>query len=112
MALKWYAAVKDPKRILLVNAIANPMLFALHKDKKLLYYLLCCCSEGSEKRYSWIKRPKKTNIDLLRMVMEYYDISSREAQETIKSLSKDDLLEILNCMGYDDKLRNKIKKKI
>lgn len=112
MALKWYAAVKDPLRIKLVNSIANPMIFQLHKEKKLLYYLLCCCSDGSEKRYSWIKRPKKTNINLLNMVSEYYQISGREAEMTIKELNNDDLLEILDLMDYDDKLRNKIKKSL
>jgi len=112
MMLKWYAAVKDPKRILLVNHIVNPMLFELHADKALLYKLFCCCSDGSSKQYSWIKRPKKVNVDVLRMIGEYYDISGREAEFAFKELSKEDLLEILDHMGYDEKLRGKIKKNI
>lgn len=112
MAIKWYASVKDSKRIHLVNTIINPVLFSLHRDKKLLYYLFCCCSDGNEHRYSWIKRPKNKNVNVIRMVMDYYQISTKEAKITIKELSKNDLLEILECMDYDTKTRNKIKKQI
>lgn len=110
MMLRWYSGTKDPTQIQLLNEIVNPMIFSLYKDKKLQYYLFCCCSSGKQKRYSWIKRPKKENIDVLRMVCSYYGISANEGKHALKSLNKEDLLEILDYMGYDNKLSSKIKK--
>lgn len=110
MSMKWYAATTDPRRVLLVNELVNPMLFSLHSEKTLLYYLLCCCSDGQPKRYKWVKRPKKINKHILEMLSYYYDISSTEATGVFKSLTKDDLLEILSECGYDTDTMKKIKK--
>lgn len=112
MILKWSSYTKDANRVLLVNELLNPMIFTLHKEKKLLYYLACCCSDGTKKRYSWLKRPKKPNVKVLKMIAEYYDIGTGEAKHVLGQLSKNDLLEILECMGYDDKLVKEIKKAI
>jgi len=112
LVLRWYSGTKDPVQIQLLNELVNPMIFSLHREKKLLYYLFCCSSSGRKKRYSWIKRPKKKNIDVLRMISSYYGISANEAKHAIKNLDKEDLLEILNLMGYDNKLFNKIKKNL
>lgn len=112
VTLRWYSGTKDPVQIQLLNDLVNPMVFSLYKEKKLLYYLFCCCATGKNNRYAWIKRPKKTNKNVLAMVCEYYGISGNEARGVLKDLSKDDLKEILNCMAYDDKLSAKIKKAI
>lgn len=112
MMLRWYSGTKDPLQIQLLNELVNPMIFSLHREKELLYYLFCCCSSGKNKRYSWIKRPKKDNVNVLRMICEYYNLSGNEARTVLKTLSKEDLLEILECMGYDDTLCKKIKKAI
>jgi hypothetical protein len=112
MINKWYSYTTDAKRVLLVNELLNPMIFALHKEQKLLFYLACCCSDGTQKRYSWIKRPKKFNKDLISMVSEYYNITAGDAERALEELEKEDLHEILEQMGYEDKLKNKIKKAI
>lgn len=112
MINKWYSYTPDPKRVLLVNELLNPMIFALHSEPKLLFYLACCCSDGKQKRYSWLKRPKKQNENLLTMVADYYDITFGDAEHALEELERDDLLEILEGMGYDDKLSKKIKKAI
>jgi len=112
LVLRWYSGTKDPVQIQLLNSLVNPMIFSLHKEKTLLYYLFCCCSSGKGKRYSWIKRPKKVNVDVVRMICSYYGISTNEAKYAIKNLNKEDLLEILDYMDYDNKKYNKIKKAI
>ena len=110
MMLRWYSGTKDTLQIQLLNELVNPMIFSLHREKELLYYLFCCCQSGKNKRYSWIKRPKKDNVNVLRMVCDYYKISGNEAKGVLKTLGKEDLLEILEYMGYDDTMTKKIKK--
>jgi hypothetical protein len=112
MVNKWYSYTPDAKRVLLVNELLNPVIFELHKEPKLLFYLACCCSDGTSKRYSWIKRPKKQNEDVLAMLAQYYEITAAEAKHALERLSKDDILEIVELMGYDDKMIKKITKAI
>jgi len=109
MVNKWMAATPNPRRVLLVNEILNSMIFQLHREKKLLYYLSCASSTGPE-RYSWVKRPKNVPDPITEIVSRYYDISYREAEMSLKLLEREDILEMAEELGLDNKDLKKIKK--
>jgi len=109
MINKWMAATTNPKRVLLVNEILNSMIFELHREKKLLYYLACASSTGPE-RYSWVKRPKNTPDPVVEVVSDYYGMTHREAKMSLKLIDRDDILEMAEELGLDNKEIKKIKK--
>jgi hypothetical protein len=111
MCMKWMAGIRDPKKILYVNTLLNSVVFSLSKEKKLLYYLACCTSNGTKNRYNWIKRPKKPNKDLIDVVMKFYDMSYNEARDSLKLISKNDIIDMAKQMGYTDKEVKSLKSK-
>lgn len=112
MIMKWMASTKDPQRIQLVNQLLNSSLFALGKDKKLLFNLCMTISDGEERRYKWTKRPKKVPEEIINTVASYYDISHNEALTSLHILSKESIIDMTKDMGYTDKEIKSLKTKL
>ena len=111
MAMKWLSGTKNSRQILLNNQLLNSVVFALSKEKKLLYYLSCCITDGKPQRYSWIKRPSKPSKELIDVVSKYYGMSYNEAVDSLKLISKDNLIEMATEMGYTEAEIKKLKSK-
>lgn len=109
MTMRWMAACKDANRITRVNGLLNVVTFNLHADKKLLYYLSCALSDGNTKRYQWINKYKedKTKNEIISM---YFDITPREARTVHHLYNGEDLLEMAEELGYNEKELKKLQK--
>jgi hypothetical protein len=79
------------------------------QDKKQLYSVY---KELIPKKKLWlkyIKNQNKLNIDLLKILAKYFECSIKEVNEYMINLSKDEILDILRRMGYDEKEIKKLK---
>lgn len=112
MTMKWMASTKDPTRIHLINQLVNLPIFILGKDKKLLFNLLLTVADGNDKRYNWIKRPKKIPVEVLEVVCDYYEISYKEATDSLAIMEKKDVIDMAIDMGYTEKELKGLKKKL
>jgi hypothetical protein len=112
MVMKWMSSTKDPKRILLINQLMNSSVFLLSKEKRLLFNLTRAISDGNEKRYQWLKRPKKLPEEITKVVSSYYDISHNEAIASIPYLSKSEIFDMATDMGYTNKELKSLKTKL
>jgi NACalpha-BTF3-like transcription factor len=99
--MRWLSGTKDSAQIQRLNAISNIFTFSLQKEKLLLIKLLMV-SSTSKKTYKWHSKKAptvlpKSNIEI---VMDYYNCSKKEAVEAVKILSKSDILELAEELGY------------
>ena len=89
-------------RILLMNELLNPYTFSLSQHKKLLYKLMCVCNGFKiPTRFHISKRKKKTVQKHIKIIMEYYQCSEREAIDYGDIFEKTDIIVIAENMGYD-----------
>lgn len=112
MMMKWMASCKDPTRILMVNELLNISVFALHKEKRLLYYLCCAIADGDKKRYNWVPRYKNQNKVKSDIIAEYFSITEKEAKACLWKYKKEDYVEMLLEMGYTEKEIKALSKKL
>lgn len=112
MVMKWMSSTRDPKQLQLVNGLLNLTSFMLSKEKKLLYYLSISASDGKQKRYNWIKRPKQIPTVIVDVVSSYYEITPKEAIESIPYISKSDIIDMGISLGYTDSEIKKLKKSV
>lgn len=110
---RWMTGTNDSKQILYLNNFANNKVWSLHKEANLIYLLLCSCATGGKKRYTFPKRKKKENIsETIKIIIQYYNCSYKNAQDYVKILSKDNILDICGALAVDKDVIAKIKKEI
>lgn len=97
----WKFGTKNKNEILKIDRFVDKYTFTFsNKHPKLYYYLHCIASDGVEKNYKWIKREKNLKNSMLENLMSsYYDISPREASESVSLVSKDMVLNMAEQMG-------------
>jgi hypothetical protein len=112
---RWMSGTSDALTILLLNEFVNPYIFTLDKHPELLAKLLACCGNGqSNRRFNWIKDSikEKTHSLSISLIKEYFSYSTKEAKDCIKLLSKDDLLEMAESLGWQNDDIKKLKKEL
>jgi len=109
--MRWLTGTKSPLHIELVNKIVNPVVFDFYHHPELQWFLLTLCGSGG--RYKWMKARTKPKLTLpIEIIKIYYGYSTREAMEVLPILSNDDIIELAEDLGKDDKLIKELKKEL
>ena len=102
VTLRWMAGCTDPVQLIFLNEIVNTTVFTLGEHKEFLLKLLTVCSNGKSKRYQWInyklggsKKMKKA----VELVMNHYRLSPKEAEDTRKLFSDEEILALAEEQG-------------
>jgi hypothetical protein len=81
VVMRWMSGTSDERQIMLLNEFANPSIFTLGKHPHLLMLLLQASSSKTSKRYQWLGiKSKKKNVEAMKVVQEYYEMSAREVK--------------------------------
>jgi hypothetical protein len=82
-----------------------------YTDKEKIYKFYCEFLPKKSIYSKYIKGVKtKSNEDLLKYISKFYECSFREAEEYIQILKKEDIQDILNRYGIEDKEIKKLLK--
>lgn len=101
VAMRWMSGTSDERQIMLLNEFVNKSVFTLGKHPHLLMQLLQVASSKTSKRYQWIGiKSKKKNIEALKIVQEYLEMSSREVKLLNPFPGKDEVLQMAEELGY------------
>jgi hypothetical protein len=112
IVMRWMAGMTDPQQLIFLNELVNPLVFNLH-DKELMIKLLTVCSNGKSKRYSWINykvngaRKKRASVQL---VAKHYQMSYKDAEDSMKLLTDDDIMDIAGLQGLQKDELTELKK--
>lgn len=110
--MKWMAQTKNKTQLLRLNSIVNPLIFNLQKHDGLIWDLLVLSSSGTKKIYKWNKKNKKslkTGSLAIKVISEYHGISKKDALNYTKMFDLNELVEMAESLGYDDKEIKKLK---
>ena len=82
-----------------------------YTDKEKIYKFYCELLPKKSIYSKYVKGTKtKSNEDLLEYISKFYECSFREAEEYIQILKKEDMYDILNRYGIEDKEIKKLLK--
>lgn len=118
VVLNWMFGTTNQTQVILLNELVNPLVFSFGvKHPELLVKLLACCGTKTNKRFSWIPLPKRQKEAKLsvKVLMETFGYSAREAQGNIGLLSKETMIEYSNDLGWSKeeivKLKTELKQR-
>ena len=111
---RWMTGTSDPAQIIRLNTFVNPYCFSLGQDKALLFKLIAAAATGKTTRYQWLKSPgsKKAMKLSVTALSQYYDVSTREAALYLKTVNKEDIIEIAEQLGWEKDELTKLKKEV
>ena len=115
LVTRWMSGTSDAQQVYLINEFLNPYVFSLTSHKKLLWQLLTVCNSGAPRRYSWNKLPSKRETgkpNSVKCVMEYFGYSSAHAVDAMQVLSRDQIIEFAEIMGWPAEDIAKIRREI
>jgi hypothetical protein len=113
LVMRWMSGTADALQVHLINEIANPYAFALANHKLLMWQLLVACNSGKKHKYNWLKLPSSSNPAKpisVKVVSQYFQYSTAHATDAVKLLSKHDILEFAEELGYQPDEMSKLKK--
>lgn len=101
LVLRWMLGSRDPVQLLLLNEVVNTVVFSLPHHKELLLKLLTVTTSGSSQRYQWLnlKTAGGKNKRSVQLIAEHYGLSLRDAAESFKLFSADEVLELAAMHG-------------
>lgn len=109
---RWMISTPNLLQLMLLNEIPNKYLNShVSKHPALMYKLLLVCGNGKTPHYQYI--PPKTKASksslIIQVIKEYYQISSKKAEDYATLLSIDDVKDLAYLMGYPTSDISKIK---
>jgi hypothetical protein len=113
--MRWLSGTSDQRQIIFLNELVNQVVFELGEHKQLLFKLLAIANSGKPRRYFWsgLKSNTRKNLKVsTALISEYYKCSFTEAQDYLKILSKEDVLQIAEKMGCQKEQIQIIKKEL
>ena len=111
IAMRWMSGTSDERQIMVLNEFANPAIFNLGRHPHLLMLLLHACSSKTNKRYSWIGiKNKKKNVEAMKVVSGYYEMSSREVRLLNPFPSENEVMQMAEELGLEKEEMAKLKK--
>lgn len=113
---RWLSGTDNPAQIVLLNEVVNRKVFSLaHNHKLLAWFLLNVATCNTSGRYTWSKLPgARTSATPLSIdvICRYYGYSKVKAQDAIKLLTADDVVELAVELGLQDTDIRKIEKEL
>jgi hypothetical protein len=112
---RWMSGTSNAAQIVLINEFLNPYAFSLTRHKELLWQLLTVVNSGRRQRYVWNKLPAKRESgkpNALRAVREYYKYSTRDAVDALEILSRDQVINLAEQLGWQPDDIAKIKREL
>ena len=114
VVMRWMSGTSDERQIMMLNEFSNPYIFSLGRHPHLLMQLLQVSSSKTNKRYQWIGiKSKKKNAESIKVVSEFYGMSTREVRLLNPFPSEEEILLMAESIGWqkDDiaKLRSEYK---
>jgi len=118
MIMRWMSGSNDPTQIIFLNELVNRVVWGdrfLNEDKlghfNILIHLLTICGTGKNVRFSWIKTNSEKKKPMSRqVVMEYFQYNSADAAEALEILTKEDVADYAEQLGYQVEHVKKLKK--
>lgn len=90
-------------RTVLTNEFTNSFVFSLQNHPKLLYKLFCVSSGFGETKHYYPKaNAKKRPNGSLKLLMNHYHSSEKEAVDMLKFYDKESIKELAEYNGYQD----------
>lgn len=110
--MRWLSGCDDPRQIVFLNTLVNPMVFPLAKHPELMSKLLVVSSSKHKRRYQWISQKKSTGKtpNKIKMLMEYFGYSEREAKQYVKLVNDTEYEKCANELGWQKEDITKLKK--
>ena len=112
--VRWLSGSTSTTQIERVNKILNPVVFSFSAQKKhpeLMWFLLTICATGT--RFNWIKKkPKQTMTLPIQIIRETYGYDDIDANDALSVLSNDDIIELAQDLGKEDKILRDLKKEL
>ena len=120
---RWLSGTKSALQLIYVNEFVNANVFSFTpgngfklNHNELLCKLMAVCGDKVSKRFVWKPEPKKNSSGMsslaLQVIGDYFEYSQREAIATYHLLSREDVLELANELGYQDDELKKLKKEL
>jgi hypothetical protein len=101
VVMRWMSGTSDERQIMLLNEFVNPAVFSLGKHPHLLMQLLQAASSKTPKRYAWLSvKSKKKNVEAMKVVGEYFGMSSREVRLLDPFPTKEEVLKMADEIGW------------
>lgn len=115
VVMRWMSGTSDERQIMMLNTFMNPLVFALPKHPELLMRVLQVCSSKTPKRYQWLGikgGTKKKNIEAMKVVGEYYDMSQREVRLLNPFPPSSEIISMAEELGYEKDEMKKLEKEL
>ena len=111
VVMRWMTGTSDEQQIMSVNEFVKPTVFTLGKHPHLLMLLLQVCNTKTNKRYQWLGiKSKKKNVEAMRVVSEYYEMSSREVKLLSPFPNEEEIYQMAEELGFQKDELTKLKK--
>ena len=111
VVMRWMSCTSDEQQIMLLNEFVNPAVFPLGKHPHLLMRLLQVASSKTPKRYGWISvKSNKKNVEAMKVVAEYFEMSAREVRLLDPFPSKEEVLRMAEEIGLQNDDFKKLEK--
>jgi hypothetical protein len=114
VVMRWLTGTSNKNQVNLINEVVNPYVFKFTNHKGLLYKLMTVCTTGRKQKYVWKKASTKgsTQSITVKAIQQYYGYNRHDAENALKILSQDTLLEIVDELGWQDEELNKLRKEL
>lgn len=111
VVMRWMSGTSDERQIMMLNEFVNSKVFPLAKHPHLLMRLLQAASSKTNKRYNWLGiKSKKKNVEAMRAVQEYFEMSDREIKLLKPFPPEEEVLEMAESLGWQKDEIAKLKK--
>ena len=113
VVMRWLTGTSDERQIMLINEFVNTSVFALAKHPHLLMLLMEASNTKSRRHYQWLGiKTKKRNVETLRAIGEYYEMSQREVRLMNPLPPPDEVIEMAEACGWQKEEMAKLKKEL
>lgn len=112
---RWISGTNNSNQIIAINEFLNRYVFSLSKHPELLYYLMTVPFTGKHKRAcKWIASKKISSSFPISedVIRQTYGYNSKDALESMKLLSNEDILEMAEVLGFQSEQISKLKTEI
>lgn len=111
VVMQWMYGTNDPAQIYFLNHFVNSYIFPFYKHPDLLYHLMCVCSSHRNQKPVWRKKKKSSKFPKsVSVVQKYFGYSKRHAEDALKCLSGNDIMEFAEELGYQKEELRELKK--